>query len=267
MRPYPLFLAVANRRGSARTRRAANQCAIARTSAARSELVSESNRVKKDFAIPADGRYLASELAFGVYRLTVTAQGFAPWSDLLDVRSEVPVRVAVVLGVAPVNMKIEVSDAATILDPSQTGTIYSLGSDALREHTAAQDGRDLSDAVNDQPGWLYEANGVLHPRGSEYQVQYVLDGMPLTQNRSPAFAPPLDAGDVESMRVMNRRFPCGVWTQARRRYRTNDGKKSSQGMAWPNRGRGRQLRFAERHGGNWLHCGQESSGIRQPRIS
>ena len=56
--------------------------------------------------------------------------------------------------------------------------------------------------MNDQPGWLYEANGALHPRGSEYQVQYVLDGMPLTQNRSPAFAPPLDAGDVESMRVM-----------------------------------------------------------------
>src|SRR5258708_520503 len=177
------------------------------SAAATAELVSESNQVKKNFAIPADGRYLASELAFGVYRLTITAQGFAPWSGLLEVRSEVPARVAVVLGVAPVNMKIEVTDAATILDPSQAGTIYSLGSQALREHVAAQDGRDLSDAVNDQPGWLYEANGVLHPRGSEYQVQYVLDGMPLTQNRSPAFAPSFDSGDVESMRVMTAGFP------------------------------------------------------------
>ena len=177
------------------------------SAAAAAELVSESNQLKKNFAIPPDGKYLASELAFGVYRLTVTAQGFAPWSSLLEVRSEVPVRVAVVLGVAPVKMKIEVTDAATILDPSETGTIYSLGSGALREHVAAQDGRDLSDAVNDQPGWLYEANGVLHPRGSEYQVQYVLDGMPLTQNRSPAFAPSLDAGDVESMRVMTAGFP------------------------------------------------------------
>ncbi len=177
------------------------------SAAAAAELVSESNQVKKNFAIAADGKYLASELAFGVYRLTITAQGFAPWSGLLEVRSEVPVRVAVVLGVAPVNTKIEVTDAATILDPSEAGTIYSLGSEALREHVAAQDGRDLSDAVNDQPGWLYEANGVLHPRGSEYQVQYVLDGMPLTQNRSPAFAPPLDAGDVEAMRVMTAGFP------------------------------------------------------------
>ncbi len=171
------------------------------------ELVSESNQVRKDFAIAADGKYLAPELAFGVYRLTVTAQGFAPWTGLIEVRSEVPVRVAVVLGVAPVNMKIEVTDAATLLDPSENGTIYSVGAESLREHVAAQDGRDLSDAVNDQPGWLYEANGVLHPRGSEYQVQYVFDGVPLTQNRSPAFAPPFDAGDMESMRVMTAGFP------------------------------------------------------------
>src|SRR5258708_29791822 len=64
------------------------------SAAAAAELVSESNQVKKNFAISADGRYLASELAFGVYRLTITAQGFAPWSGLLEVRTEVPARVA-----------------------------------------------------------------------------------------------------------------------------------------------------------------------------
>ena len=41
-------------------------------------------------------------------------------------------------------------------------------------------------AVDDEPGWLYEANSVLHPRGSEYDVQFVVNGLPLTENRSPA---------------------------------------------------------------------------------
>jgi hypothetical protein len=54
---------------------------------------------------------------------------------------------------------------------------------------------------------VYEANGVLHPRGSEYDVQFVVDGLPLTQNRSPAFAPSIDAGDVESLRVLTASFP------------------------------------------------------------
>jgi hypothetical protein len=173
-----------------------------RPAAATGELVSESNQFRKEFPIGPDGKYLASELPFGVYRLSVTAEGFAEWAGLLEVRSAVPVRVSVVLGMASVNMKVEVTDAATLLDPSENGTVFSLSSESLREHVSGQTGRSLSDAANDQPGWVYEANGILHPRGSEYQVQYVLDGMPLTQNRSPAFAPPLDAGDVESMRVM-----------------------------------------------------------------
>ena len=173
-----------------------------RGTAATGDLVSESNQVKKTFSIGADGKYLVAELPFGVYRLSITAEGFAVWTGLIEVRGNVPVRVAVQLGMASLATKVEVTDAATVLDPSQTATVYSLSDDTLRENQSPQAGRTLSDLVNDQPGWLYEASGVLHPRGSEYQVQYVLDGVPLTQNRSPAFAPPLDSGDVESMRVM-----------------------------------------------------------------
>jgi outer membrane receptor for Fe3+-dicitrate len=61
--------------------------------------------------------------------------------------------------------------------------------------------------VDELPGWLYEANGILHPSGSEYDVQYVIDGLPLTENRSPAFAPALDADAVDSMRVMTASYP------------------------------------------------------------
>jgi hypothetical protein len=173
-----------------------------RPAAGTAQLVSESNQLKREFPITADGKYVAAELPFGVYRLTVAAEGFADWTDLVEIRSEVPVRVGVTLGVASINTRVEVTDAATLLDPSETATIYSVSGEKLREHGSAQPGRTLSDVVNDQPGWLYEANGILHPRGSEYQVQYVLDGMPLTQNRSPGFAPSFDAGDIESLRVL-----------------------------------------------------------------
>ena len=47
----------------------------------------------------------------------------------------------------------------------------------------------MADLINMEPGWLLEAGGVLHPRGSEYQTQYVVDGIPLTDNRSAGFAP------------------------------------------------------------------------------
>jgi hypothetical protein len=171
------------------------------------ELVSEANGVRRNFVAGPEGRYVAQDLPFGVYRLSLQAEGFAPWSDLVEIRSEVPVRVAVTLGVAPVTTQVQVNDSATLVDPYSTGTLYSIGRQAIEEHNSAQPGRELLDLVSEQPGWVYEANGVLHPRGSEYDVQFVVDGLPLTQNRSPAFAPSFDTGEVESLRVLTASFP------------------------------------------------------------
>ncbi|HEV1994981.1 MAG TPA: TonB-dependent receptor [Candidatus Acidoferrum sp.] len=171
------------------------------------ELVSEANGFRRTFVAGPEGRYVAQDLPFGVYRLSLQAEGFAAWSDLIEIRSEVPVRVAVTLGVAPVTTQVQVNDSATLVDPYATGTLYSIGRQTIEEHDAAQPGRELLDLVSEQPGWVYEANGVLHPRGSEYDVQFVVDGLPLTQNRSPAFAPSFDAGEVESLRVLTASFP------------------------------------------------------------
>jgi outer membrane cobalamin receptor len=171
------------------------------------ELVSEANGFRKSFVVGPEGRYVAQDLPFGVYRLSLQADGFAPWSDLVEIRSEVPARLAVTLGVAPLTTKVQVNDSATLVDPYATGSLFSIGRQAIEEHEGAQPGRKLLDMVAEQPGWLYEANGVLHPRGSEYDVQFVVDGLPLTENRSPAFAPSFDAGDVESLRVLTASFP------------------------------------------------------------
>ena len=171
------------------------------------ELVSDGNQFRRDFQVARDGRFVAQDLPFGVYRLTVNSEGFAPWVGVTEVRSEVPIHMVVKLGVAPLTTKVEVTDSMTLVDFNRTGTEYAIGRQALTENIAAQAGRGVSDSVNDLPGWLYEANGVLHPRGSEYDVQYVVNGIPVTENRSPAFAPPLDADDVESMRVLTANYP------------------------------------------------------------
>ena len=175
--------------------------------AATAELVSEANQVHRTFQIAADGRSTLQDLPFGIYRLTLSAENFAPWNKLVEIRSEVPVRIVATLGVAPVTTEVQVNDSATLVDPTSTGTIYSIGRQSIGEEISAQPGRGLSDLVNEQPGWLVEANGILHPRGSEYDVQYVFNGLPLTQNRSPAFAPAFDADEVESMRVLTASFP------------------------------------------------------------
>jgi hypothetical protein len=175
--------------------------------AASAELVSEGNQFRRSFLVGSDGRYSARDLPPGKYKLTLTAAHFAPRIELIDVRSEVPLHLLVTMRVAPVTTVVQVDDAATLVDPARPGSSYSIGRQSIEGSLAAQPGRELSDLVNELPGWLYEANGVLHPRGSEYDVQYVVDGLPVTQNRSPAFASALNAGDTDSMRVLTAGYP------------------------------------------------------------
>lgn len=171
------------------------------------ELISEVNQYRRAFSSGPEGRVTAKRLPYGLYRLHVTRQSFAPFSDLLEIRSSIPKEVKVLLLVAPLQETVEVTDAATLVDPHRTGTVNRIGGDTLENRRTTLPGRALAELVNQEPGWLFEANGILHPRGSEYQVQYVMDGIPLTDNRSPAFVPDFDINDVNSMSVMTANYP------------------------------------------------------------
>ena len=171
------------------------------------ELVCEANEIHQRFLTRRNGNSVARGLPFGLYRLTVSRDGFVPVARLVEVRSAMPVFVPIVLSLAPLRSHVEVKDSATLVDPERAGTVYTIGSKALHSQIPAQLGRGVLDAVDAEPGWLFEANGVLHPRESEYDVQFVVNGIPLTENRSPAFAPPFASGDVESVRVVTAGFP------------------------------------------------------------
>jgi len=175
--------------------------------AASGDLVSTGNQFQLNFQAGEDGHYVAQNLAFGVYRLSVAHSGFATSTQLVEIRSIVPQQLSVTLGLMPVETQLQVNEESTLVDPERTGTVYTIGAQTISEQLSAQPGRGILTAVDAQPGWLFEANGVLHPRGSEYDVQFVVDGLPLTENRSPAFAPPFESGDVESLRTMTAGFP------------------------------------------------------------
>lgn len=171
------------------------------------ELTSQANQYHQTLVTDAAGRLVAKDLRFGMYRVEVRHQGFAPLSELLELRSAIPLEHHVTLSLAGMSTAVVVSETETLIDPHQTGTINHLDSDTLQQRSGSLPGRSVINLVNSQPGWLVEANGVLHPRGSEYQTQFVIDGIPLTDNRSPAFAPGFDADRVQSMTVLTANFP------------------------------------------------------------
>ncbi len=171
------------------------------------ELVCEANQFQQSFETDDNGNLVAKRLAFGVYRLRVERSGFAVFTDSLEIRSAIPFAFAAKLSIAGPTTSVVVKDSDTLIDPYRTGTIYRIGTDMIETRVSSLPGRSLQDLINTQPGWLYEGNAVLHPRGSEYQTQFVLDGIPLTDNRSPSFGPEIGADDLDSMSVFTATFP------------------------------------------------------------
>ena len=126
---------------------------------------------------------LPSCCRFGMYRVNVRKPGFNAYSELVEIRSAIPQERTIVLAVAAVETTMVVSEAGTLLDPHRTGSPNRIGSKRCATGRAALRAAPIVDLVNMQPGWLLEANAILHPRGSEYQTQYVVNGIPLTDNR------------------------------------------------------------------------------------
>jgi hypothetical protein len=171
------------------------------------QLVSEANQYRNTFTTTDQGTLDVQRLPYGIYQLEIVQTGFAPVSETLEIRSSIVTEYTIQLKLPSVNQSVSVTAPNTLIDPDQPGAVSQIGSDAIQHRLSSLPGRSLQDLVNTQPGWLYEGNAVLHPRGSEYQTQFVVDGIPLTDNRSPSFGPEIEADDVQSMSIYTAGIP------------------------------------------------------------
>jgi hypothetical protein len=172
------------------------------------DLASQGNEYSQTFTTDRQGKLDAKRLPYGIYQVQIVAQGFAAVSEPVEIRSALPLDRTIQLKLASVSESVKVTGTDTLMDPYRPGSVNELGSEQIQNRLTALPGRGIQDLVNSQPGWLYEGNAVLHPRGSEYQTQFVVDGIPLTDNRSPSFGPEAaEADDIQSLKIYTAGIP------------------------------------------------------------
>ncbi len=170
-------------------------------------IVSEANQYHASLATNDQGQLNVLRLPFGIYHVQINQQGFEPISENIQIRSSIPVAENIRLKLAAVNQSILVTTGNTLINPEQAGTVSQIGQNTIQDRLTSIPGRSLQDLVRTQPGWIYEGNAVLHPRGSEYQTQFVVDGIPFTNNMSPSFGNEMSVNDVQSMSVYTAGIP------------------------------------------------------------
>jgi hypothetical protein len=171
------------------------------------QILSEANQYGYTFTTDDQGNLDARRLPYGIFRVQIRAKGFAEDSVSVEIRSALPLDRTVRVNVGSVSESVRVSASDTFIDPYRAGSVNEMGLETIENRLTALPGRSMQDLVNSEPGWLYEGNAVLHPRGSEYQTQFVVDGIPLTDNRSPSFGPEVEADEIESLAIYTAGIP------------------------------------------------------------
>src|SRR5262249_23445876 len=168
-------------------------------------VVGQATGVERMFETDENGRVTLRGLPQGRYEVVIGSEGFAKKTELLEIDSQLPLEHVVGLEISPLTTPVEVQAVDPLFGPAHTAAY--LPHSALADSASAAPNRAVINLVNTQPGWLLEANGTLHPRGSEYDVQYVVDGVPLYDNRSPAFAQSVNIDEFESLNVRTSGYP------------------------------------------------------------
>jgi len=171
------------------------------------QIVSGANQYRHIFITDDQGALTLQHLPFGVYQLEIEHPGFAKISHSVDIHSSIPTEHLIQLKVAASGETVTVVAPDTLINPEQAGSVSEVGLESIQQRASSIPGRSIQALINSQPGWLYEGNAVLHPRGSEYQTQFVVDGIPLTDNRSPSFGPQIEADDVQSISIYTAGIP------------------------------------------------------------
>jgi hypothetical protein len=174
---------------------------------ARISVVAASGRLQREALSDNSGCAVTRDFPFGAYEISASARGLADQRVAVQLTSAQPQPVQLTLAVASVRTEIEVEASGQAADPSQPLAGYTADKRLLQQYIPAQPGRRILDQVAAQPGWTYEDSGVLHPRASEYDVQFVLNGLPITDRRAPGKTPMFDDRTVQEMRMLTSGFP------------------------------------------------------------
>jgi len=153
------------------------------------------------------GVFVFNNVAFNRYTLRVEARGFVPQSRQVAVNSNLPLELSIGLGVAGASEQINVAARENLVDPDSASSATTLAANFIQRAPRVNRGRQLQELVATTPGTATENNGLLHVRGVEDGILYVLDGIPIADRLDSLSASSFDTDTINSLQVITGGMP------------------------------------------------------------
>ncbi len=148
------------------------------------------------------GEFKLVGVPFHIYNLRAEAAGFQPAEQAIDLETALPLNVDLSLAVGAASETVTVTSENQVVEVDKTASDTGISQSLLERPLGAVPSRGIEAIVASAPGFAPDDNGRLHPRGSESQVQYVVDGVPITDNMSAIFSTSLDARTLRTVEVL-----------------------------------------------------------------
>jgi hypothetical protein len=151
----------------------------------------------------ASGNFSIPNVPFNPYHMAVTAEGFAPTAQDVDIRSVVPVSVKLSLQVSGSTTSVTVEAGGDLVE--NDSTFHSdLDRNSFIRMPLESTSSSLSAAVTQStPGIAADSNGLFHGLGDHAENSFSVDGQPITDQQSKVFSNQIPLDSVQSMEVIS----------------------------------------------------------------
>ena len=147
------------------------------------------SQFERSVTTDSSGAFSIPNIPFNPYHMTVMRQGFATYTQDLDLRSPVPVnvRVSLQLGTAVQTVTVE-SEGSVLLE--NVPTFHTDIDRGLFEKLPLESSSSsVSSLVTlSSPGIAADSNGLFHGMGDHAENSFSLDGQPITDQQSKIFS-------------------------------------------------------------------------------
>lgn len=153
------------------------------------------------------GAYQLENLPVGTHHLTVSLPGFNTFGQRVDAPDGRPVQVDVLVTVAPFTDIVQVVPEQPAVDTTSAGTRHAVSMTRIDRMPVAVSSRGIEAVLVAFPGFAQNANGAIHPRGAHNQMTFVIDGLPISDQLTGAFANSLDVAVIQTAELLTGNIP------------------------------------------------------------
>jgi hypothetical protein len=150
----------------------------------------------------ASGNFSFANVPFNPYHLTVNLPGFTPYAQDVNVRSTVPVTLAITLKVAGAQTSVTVETAGDLVENDSTShtDIDRELFDRLPLESASSSVSSLVTLAS--PGVTADSNGLFHGLGDHAENSFSVDGQQISDQQSKAFSNQIPLDSIQSLQVI-----------------------------------------------------------------